>query len=663
MRVRTLLAPAAFALAGFTALASIGCGGNSNVGVKVEPGSTADDMKVDVGESLFGAKAAPKVGGGVGIGTEPLVMGGATVQFEQRQQVAAEVDGKIELLAVRDDDINPTDPLCTYHPRDTAKQVKYRKMKEGAPVKAGDVLILLDDQIVSTQMESAKKSQEAAAGVLKFATDGVDHSKEKLKLSEKNYKSGNGSYAEYLQDLITLTRFEENRSQALQTIAKSEAEYAQAAVMMKKHRVASVVTGFIRTIAHYQGDFVKAGEKILEVQSTEVVRLEGSLDVQYASFVRAGMEVGVEPAIPSAPAKTHKFHQKEITGIAVSGNPGRPLVVSTSADGTARVWDVTKDSLLFSLPHPVPVRSVACSPVGSAPLAVTGGDDGKLRMWSLVNPDKLPTEPTELTEKHSAAVGAVAFSPDGRFFATAAGREVFVWSVDGRKLYALPAEHRDAVTALHITPQCSLLTVSKDRSLKVWKLGTEKAGVMRTIDHRSGIVESLGVTSDGGRVVFDQDKDRLDLVGVLDRATYGQVQNSSPTAAFATLAVFNPADTMLVTAGGEGELKGGLQVWNIPTAGGRGSEVARLFTPGRVPATAAAFSPSKEHPFLVVGTTAGGVHLWKPPADRKPYVGKIVFVESSDANKVNVRVEMNNPKELNLLDRSTANVIITPGNP
>lgn len=662
MRVRPLFAPAAFAIAGFAMLASVGCGsgGNTGVAIKNEAGTTPDDPNVDVGSMLFTAKPAAKVGGGSGIGTEPLVMGGATVQFEQRQQVAAEVDGKIELLAVRDDEINPTDPLCVYHPRDTNKQVKYRKMKEGAQVKAGDVIILLDDQIVSTRMESAKKSQEAARNVLKFAEEGVEHSKKKTELSKKNYEAGNGSYVDYLQDLITLTRFEENRSQALQTIAKSEADYAEAAVMMKKHRVASVVTGFIRTISHYQGDFVKAGEKILEVQSTEVVRLEGSLDVQYAPFVRAGMEVAVEPAIPSAPAKTHKYHQKEITGIAVSGNPGRPLVVSTSADGTARVWDVTKDGPLTSLPHPVPVRSVACSPVGSAPLAITGGDDGKLRMWSLVNPDKLPAEPKELDEKHSAAVGAIAFSPDGRFFATAAGREVFVWSADGRKLYALPAEHRDAVTSLHITPQCSLITASKDRSLKVWKLGGEKAGVMRTIDHRSGIVESVGVTSDGGRVVFDQDKDRLDLVGVMDRAMYGQVQNSSPTAAFATLAVFNPTDTMLATAGGDGELKGGLQVWNIPAAGGRGSEVARLFTPGRVPATAAAFSPSKEHPFLVVGTSAGGVHLWKPPAERKPYVGKIVFVESSDANKVNVRVEMNNPKELNLLDRSTANVIINP---
>jgi len=662
MRLQTLLVPAAFAALGFASLASIGCGnGSTNNPIRVESGGAPDDVNVPVGDPLYTAKPAPPSGGPAAIGSEPLVMGGCTVQFDVRQQVASEVDGKIELLAVRDDAINPTDPLCIYHPRDINKQVKYRKLREGMTVKISEVIAMLDDQIVATRMESAKTTREAALDVQKSAQEGVDLSKQKVEITEKAWKDKTGSFVDYLQDRITLTRFEENKSQARQTIAKADADFNEAAVMMKKHRIASSVNGVIRSMAHQQGDFVKAGEKILEVQSTDVVRLEGHLDVQYSQFVKAGMDVAVEPAIPSAPILSHKY-QKEITGVAVSSNPGRPLVVSTSVDGTARVWDVTKkDALLHNLPHPVPVRSVACSPAGSPPLAITGGDDGRIRLWSLATPDKLPTEPVEASEKHTAAVGAIAVSPDGKFFATAAGREVYIWTTaDAKKLYALPAEHRDTVTSLAFTPQCTLITASKDRSMKVWKLGTEKAGVTRTIDHRSGIVETLGVTSDGGRVVFDQDKDRLDLLSVADRTTFAQVNNSSPTAAFATLAVFNSNDTLLATAGGDGELKGGLQIWNIPAAGGRGSEVARLFTPGRVPATTAAFSPDKDNPFLVVGTSAGGVHLWKPPTERKPYVGKIVFVESSDANKVNVRVEMNNPKELNLLDRSTANVIINP---
>ena len=205
------------------------------------------------------------------------------------------------------------------------------------------------------------------------------------------------------------------------------------------------------------------------------------------------------------------------------------------------------------------------------------------------------------------------------------------------------------------------MTASKDRSIKVWHLGKDKGAAAKTIDHRAGVVDVLGVTKDGGRVVFDQDKNRLDLINLADKQTAGAIQNVGPTAVFSTLAVFGRDDQMLVTAGGEGELKGGLQVWTVPPAGGRGSEVARLFTPARVDVTAGAFSPSAAVPFLVVGTKSGTVHLWKPPTESpKKYTGKIVNVDTPDPRFITIRVEMDN-RELHLLDRSTATVIVNPG--
>ena len=70
--------------------------------------------------------------------------------------------------------------------------------------------------------------------------------------------------------------------------------------MLGKHKVRSQVNGFIRTIAHQPGEFVKQGEKIMEIQATDTVRVEGNLDVQYAAAVKRGMSIQVEPAIPSA---------------------------------------------------------------------------------------------------------------------------------------------------------------------------------------------------------------------------------------------------------------------------------------------------------------------------------------------------------------------------
>src|SRR6185437_8875530 len=109
MRVRSWLLPSAFAATSLFALGSIGCHDSDTGAVpETRPSARADDPSVDVGDALYARKPDAKAGGGVVTSAEPLVIGNCTVQFEQRQQVSAEVDGKIELLAVRDDDINPT---------------------------------------------------------------------------------------------------------------------------------------------------------------------------------------------------------------------------------------------------------------------------------------------------------------------------------------------------------------------------------------------------------------------------------------------------------------------------------------------------------------------------------------------------------------------------
>ncbi len=422
----------------------------------------------------------------------------------------------------------------------------------------------------------------------------------------------------------------------------------------------------------------------MEIEATDRVRIEGQLDVQYRPFIERGMQVVVEPSVPSAPITSHQGHRQAVTGIAVTSHPDGPLVVSVGADRGALVWDPNlgkkpnKPSVPHNLPHPVGVRSVTATPPSAkATLVITGSDDGKVRIWDVSNRDKLPTSPkTEPEDAHTSAVQVIAISPDGRFFATAAGRDVFVWELaSAKKLYSLPAEHRDNITAVNFTPQNTLVTASKDGTVKVWKLGTEKAAVVRTIDHRAGSVEVLGVSRDGARVLFDQDKSRIDLVDPANGQTVGQVENVSTAGSFSTLAIFGPDDATpdtpveklppysIATVGGDGDLKGTVQYWLALRSGGRGAELGRLITPGRVPVTAAAFSPVRGEQFLVVGASNGGVYLWKPPSleSRKAHTGRIVNIDPTDTRYVTVRVEMNN-KELKLLDRSAATIII-PMNP
>jgi WD40 repeat protein len=661
--------------------------------------TSPDDPNADVGEALYNKAADPVMPPPAPTGTDPIAIA-CSVQYEDRQQLSAEVDGKIELVAtpmtfrngryefqLKDEAGAPKTIVYpdekhkdryVFHPRDEKHEFPYWKLTDGDRVSDGQVLCLLDDQLWLAKKKAAEDIMKASADALKSAEEGVKLAQEKVDLDIKGNKSV--ALADTLNDKITYERFVENKCQSIQSIAKAEGDLQEAEVNLRKHQIKCRVEGIIRSIAKRPGEFVHAGEKILEIQSTEKVRLEGNMDVQYFNRVKRQMQVWVEPAVPKDPQRSHERHRAEVAGIAVTGHAKRPLVVSASLDGSALLWDPNLNNdqtgvvAAHALPHPVGVRTVACTPMGKTPvLVVTGAEDGKVRMWDVTDLNKLPKTPwREPADAHSSGVHAIAISPDGKFAATAAGREVFIWDLEsGQKRYALPAEHRDSITSVSFTPQTQLVTTAKDNSLKVWKLGAAKAAVAKTVEHRSGVVETLGVSPDGGRVLFDQDKSRLDLINLSDAQTNGQIINVGAGISFSTLAIFapdynlaspigdKPSPYTIATAGGDGDLKGGVQVWQLPRSGERAAEVARLMTPGRVPVTCAAFSPSKDTRFLVVGTERGTVHVWTPPSGPQPRLeGRITNIESTDPRFVTVRVEM--PNTLGLLDRSAATVIVNP---
>lgn len=644
--------------------------------------SSSGARPAEVGSPLFTPTAAPQYQTTISR-NEPVVIANALAQFEERQVVPAEVDGSIDVIATPILPGEKVDPdQIVYYKRDVEKRRPLRRISESEEVKDGQILALLDDQQIDAKLKGAEKIKAAAEIALKAAGEGRVAAFKKLELTRK----GDGiavSQKEVLDDQLTYQRFVENEAQSLQTIARAEQDAAEATVILAKHQIKSRVNGIIRSIAKRPGEYVKAGEKIMEIEATDRVRIEGQLDVQYAPFIHRNMTVTVEPAVPSAPIAQHTGHRQPVTGIAVTSHADGPLVVSVGADGNALVWDpnlgkkANRPTVPTNLPHPVGVRSVAATPATSkATLVITGADDGKVRIWDVANRDRLqPTPKAEPEDAHTSAVHSIAISPDGRFFASAAGREVFIWDLAGaKKLYTLPAEHRDNVTAVSFTPQSTLVTTSKDGTVKVWSLGTEKAAVTRTFDHRVGAVEALGVSRDGARVLFDQDKGRIDLVDLVSGQTVGHLQNVSSAGSFSTLAVFGQQEVPfgakedalppygVLTVGGDGDLKGTVQYWHAPRTGGRGAEVGRLITPGRAPVTSAAFSPVRGEPFLVVGTSAGGVYLWKPPAEeRRAHTGKIVNIDPTDNRYVTVRVEMSN-KDAKLRDHSAVTIIV-PTNP
>jgi WD40 repeat protein len=665
-------------LAALTGAVGVAAGCNSGSGSHPSGTGSSASAQKDVGPPLYAKAKMPEMPPAQPA-RDPIVIAGAVVSYYDKQTVPAQVDAFIDLIAVElpaGTPYDPKDERIRIHPREkdpTKPTHIYYRLAGGERVKAGQKVAWLDDQAVEIQYLTAGLMEVNADEQIKAGKESLVQIDGLLKDLELAKNRGAASNQEVVQLQINKNRFMTDEVQARATKIKATSDKESAETLLRKHRPQATVTGIVKKVFKNPGEFVKAGDPILEIQRTDVVMVEGTVPAQYGRFLKPGMKVAIEPDLPVSEDRDlgSVCHRREVTGIAVTGHKGRPLVVSAGLDNNALVWDLFGTRQATALAHPTGVRAVACTgPAAKTQLAITGGEDGKVRFWDLTSPDKLPKEPTRLAEEgHTGPVTALAVSPDGQYAASAAGRDVVLWEVaTGKRLYALPAEHKDTVTTLRFTPQGTLVTVCRDKAVRVWTLGVQGAALVLPIDHRHGAVDCLGVTSDGGRVLFDQTDDRIDVVSLADGRTVGTIQtagNGKATGAgrFATLAIFSADDSLVLTGCGEGA-RADLQLWETPKVGGRGQEQRRCVTPTESEVTCAAFGPDKDKPFVVVGTKAGGVHVWTPPgkAERsRVRTGVIESVLPFDDKSVQVRVRAENAGDETgdgMPDRSRAKIIV-----
>jgi WD40 repeat protein len=194
---------------------------------------------------------------------------------------------------------------------------------------------------------------------------------------------------------------------------------------------------------------------------------------------------------------------------------------------------------------------------------------------------------------HRDFVHALAFSPDGRSLASAGFREVKLWNrpVNVQKFNL--AASTAAVMAVAVSPDDKwLATAAADFSIKVWNL--ENGQAAKSLVGHTALVSGLTFTPDGTRLLSSSHDKSVRVWNPIDGAALARIDAPSALNGVAV----TPDSTKIVTAGADNLLR----VWDFSLA----VPAKTLATPA-APVLAIRVSPDKK--WLALGEADGKVNV------------------------------------------------------
>jgi WD40 repeat protein len=107
----------------------------------------------------------------------------------------------------------------------------------------------------------------------------------------------------------------------------------------------------------------------------------------------------------------------------VAYSPDGTHVAAGCVDGVARLWNATTGQPVGEFPHSGRIHGVTFSP--DSRWLACGDSEWKVKIWDLATHKEVCTLP----DRHTHYVYGLAFSPNGKYLASASWREVIVWDV------------------------------------------------------------------------------------------------------------------------------------------------------------------------------------------------------------------------------------------
>jgi WD40 repeat protein len=250
-----------------------------------------------------------------------------------------------------------------------------------------------------------------------------------------------------------------------------------------------------RIIAEHERDLTRSRELALAV----VNRLDDNPELSILLALEALNTVHTKEAEDALHQAIQASHVRQtFVGHAenemgqLAFTPDGTSLVSTSLDGTVRVWDVATGAELLSLEnHGGAVHTVAIDPQGE--WAVTGGEDGNARLWDLNSGEEIRLFPDFHVPE---PWGQLDLSSDGSLLATPSlSNTVKIWDTATGELLRiftapLPVEF------VEFSPDDQMLLVGIDGSwpLSVWQLDSGEE-VLQIPDSATGW--EFGFSPDG----------------------------------------------------------------------------------------------------------------------------------------------------------------------